>query len=50
MDPGAKVSSACFMILNFDGSKDVREYPTKSGTFDCKASNHQGIEADLLNQ
>ena len=47
MDPGAKVSSACFMILKFDGSKYVREYPTKVGTFDCKPSNHQWIEADL---
>jgi ABC-type branched-subunit amino acid transport system substrate-binding protein len=47
MDPGAKVSTACFMILNFDGSKYAREYPTKTGTFDCKPSNHQWIEVDL---
>jgi ABC-type branched-subunit amino acid transport system substrate-binding protein len=47
MDPGAKVSTACFMILNFDGSKYAREYPTKTGTFDCKPSNHQWIETDL---
>lgn len=47
MDPGAKLSSPCFMILNFDGSKYNREYPTKTGTFDCKPSNHQWIETDL---
>jgi ABC-type branched-subunit amino acid transport system substrate-binding protein len=47
MDPGAKVSSACFMILDFDGSKYSREYPSKAGTFDCKPSNHQWIETDL---
>jgi ABC-type branched-subunit amino acid transport system substrate-binding protein len=47
MDPGAKISTACFMILNFDGSKYKREYPTKQGAFDCKPSNHQWIETDL---
>ena len=47
MDPGAKISTACFMILNFDGSKYNREYPSKTGTFDCKPSNHQWIETDL---
>jgi ABC-type branched-subunit amino acid transport system substrate-binding protein len=47
MDPGAKLSSPCFMIQNFDGSKYVREYPTKTGAFDCKPSNHQWIEVDL---
>ena len=50
MDPGAKVSTACFMILNFDGSKYLREYPSKTGAFDCKASNQQWIETDLSNQ
>lgn len=47
MDPGAKLSTPCFMILNFDGSKYAREYPSKAGTFDCKPSNHQWIETDL---
>ncbi len=47
MDPGAKISTACFMILNFDGSKYNREYPSKAGAFDCKPSNHQWIETDL---
>ncbi len=44
MDPGTKANSPCFMILKFDGSKYVREYPSKAGTFDCKASNRQTVE------
>jgi ABC-type branched-subunit amino acid transport system substrate-binding protein len=44
MDPGNKANTACFMILKFDGSKYVREYPTKVGTFDCTASNRQTVE------
>ena len=44
MDPGNKRNTACFMIEKFDGSKFVREYPTKAGTFDCKPSNHATVE------
>ncbi|HEY3670301.1 MAG TPA: ABC transporter substrate-binding protein [Acidimicrobiia bacterium] len=44
MDPGAKANSPCFMILDFDGSKYVREYPKKVGTFDCTPSNRQSVE------
>ncbi len=44
MDPGAKQNTPCFMVLKFDGSKYVREYPSKAGTFDCKASNRQTVE------
>jgi ABC-type branched-subunit amino acid transport system substrate-binding protein len=43
-DPGNRLVSPCFMILKFDGSKYVREYPKKPGTFDCKASNRQTVE------
>jgi ABC-type branched-subunit amino acid transport system substrate-binding protein len=46
MDPGAKASTACFMILKFDGKKYVREYPTKVGTFDCTESNRQSVQLD----
>jgi ABC-type branched-subunit amino acid transport system substrate-binding protein len=46
MDPGTKANSPCFMILKFDGKKYVREYPSKVGTFDCKASNRQTVELD----
>jgi ABC-type branched-subunit amino acid transport system substrate-binding protein len=49
MDPGAKQNTACFMILKFDGSKYVREYPSKAGTFDCKPSNRQTVELALDN-
>ncbi len=44
MDPGAKANSPCFMILDFDGKKYVREYPKKAGTFDCTASNRQSVD------
>jgi ABC-type branched-subunit amino acid transport system substrate-binding protein len=43
MDPGNHAGSPCFMILEFDGSKYVREYPTKAGTFDCKPSNRVSV-------
>jgi ABC-type branched-subunit amino acid transport system substrate-binding protein len=46
MDPGAKQNTPCFVILNFDGSKYVREYPKKPGTFDCTPSNRQTVELD----
>ena len=38
-DIGNKVPSNCFMLEQFKGGKFVRTYPTKQGTFDCKASN-----------
>jgi ABC-type branched-subunit amino acid transport system substrate-binding protein len=44
MDPGAKANSPCFMIMTFDGSKYVRDYPKKAGTFDCTASNRQSVQ------
>ncbi len=44
MDPGNKANSPCFMILNFDGSTYKREYPKKTGTFDCTASNRQSVQ------
>jgi ABC-type branched-subunit amino acid transport system substrate-binding protein len=50
VDPGNKLSSSCFMILDLKGGKYVREYPTKPGTMDCKPSNRISIEADVLGQ
>jgi ABC-type branched-subunit amino acid transport system substrate-binding protein len=47
MDPGNKANSPCFMILTFDGSKYVREYPKKAGTFDCTPSNRQSVQLAL---
>jgi ABC-type branched-subunit amino acid transport system substrate-binding protein len=49
MDPGKHLSSPCFMILNFDGSKYVRQYPSKAGTFDCTPSNRQTVDLPLNN-
>ena len=47
MDPGNKANSPCFMIMTFDGSKYVRDYPKKAGTFDCTASNRQSVQLAL---
>jgi len=49
VDPGSKLPTNCFMILNLKGGKYVREYPTKVGTMDCKPTNRITIEADLNN-
>ncbi len=46
-DVGSKVPSNCFMIEQFKGGKFVRVYPTKQGTFDCKASNSYTFKTDL---
>jgi hypothetical protein len=39
----------CFVMVQFKGGKWVRAYPTKKGTFDCKASNAVDVKADLVN-
>jgi hypothetical protein len=43
-----KIPTACFMIDQFENGKFVRVYPSKKGTFDCKASNTVKIKADLI--
>jgi hypothetical protein len=48
VDPGGKLPTNCFMILNLQGGKYVREYPKKAGTLDCKPSNRTTLEADVL--
>jgi ABC-type branched-subunit amino acid transport system substrate-binding protein len=48
VDPGDKFPTNCFMILNLQGGKYVREYPKKAGTLDCKPSNRTTLEADVL--
>jgi hypothetical protein len=40
----------CFLMVKFTGGKWVRQYPTKKGTFDCKASNAVTIKANLIQQ
>ncbi len=41
-----KIPSACFMMDEFVNDKFVRVYPSKKGTFDCKASNLVKIKAE----
>ena len=40
----------CFMVVKFTKGKWVRQYPTKKGTFDCKASNATQVKANLITQ
>jgi Periplasmic binding protein len=42
-------TTGCFMMVQFTKGKWVRRYPTKKGTFDCKASNTVTIKANLIN-
>jgi len=49
VDVAAKTGSPCFLILKFDGTKYVREYPNNVGTFDCKASNRTTVPLPLNN-
>ncbi len=46
-DIGNKVPSNCFMLEQYKSGKFVRTYPTKQGTFDCKASNLYTFKEDL---
>ena len=46
-DIGNKVPTSCFMIEQYKSGKFVRTYPTKQGTFDCKASNIYTFKQDL---
>jgi ABC-type branched-subunit amino acid transport system substrate-binding protein len=48
VDVGGKVTSSCFVLDQVQNGKFVRVYPTKKGTFDCKASNHVTVKADLI--
>ncbi len=43
-------TTSCFMMVQFKSGKWVRQYPTKKGTFDCKASNAIEIKANLIQQ
>jgi len=46
-DIGNRVPTSCFMIEQYKSGKFVRIYPTKQGTFDCKASNVYTFKQDL---
>ncbi|MFN8025425.1 MAG: ABC transporter substrate-binding protein [Acidimicrobiia bacterium] len=41
------ITSSCFVASQFVNGKWVRKYPSKPGTFDCKASNTETIKANL---
>jgi hypothetical protein len=41
-------TTSCFLMVQFKGGKWVRQYPTKKGTFDCKASNAVTLKANLI--
>jgi ABC-type branched-subunit amino acid transport system substrate-binding protein len=43
-------TTSCFMMVKFIKGQWVRQYPTKKGTFDCKASNAIEIKANLTQQ
>ena len=47
-DVGARKNSPCFMMVQVRNGKFVRVYPTKKGSFDCKASNRRLVKLDLL--
>jgi ABC-type branched-subunit amino acid transport system substrate-binding protein len=38
----------CFLMVQFKSGKWVRQYPTKKGTFDCKASNAITVKGNLI--
>ena len=42
--------TSCFMVVQFKSGKWVRQYPTKKGTFDCKASNATEVKGNLIQQ
>lgn len=41
-------TSPCFAVVQFLQGKWVRQYPSKPGTFDCKAANVITFQADLI--
>lgn len=41
-------TTSCFLMVQFKRGKWVRQYPTKKGTFDCKASNAVTVKSNLL--
>ncbi len=42
--------TSCFMVVQFKSGKWVRQYPSKKGTFDCKASNATTVKGNLIQQ
>ena len=44
---GEKVPTSCFATIQWKSGAFTRAYPTKKGTFDCKASNLYSLTEDL---
>jgi hypothetical protein len=38
--------SPCFLVMQIEGGKFVRKYPTQPGTFDCNADNMVTVTLD----
>jgi hypothetical protein len=45
---GHRIPSPCFLVMQVKNGQFTRVYPTKPGTFDCKASNNITEKADLF--
>ena len=45
---GQRIPTPCFLMEQFTNDTFKRLYPTKAGTFDCKASNNVKIKDDLI--
>jgi hypothetical protein len=43
-----RISTPCFIMLQVEDGKFVREHPAKKGTFDCTPSNQVTMKLDLL--
>ena len=47
INPGGKVPSDCYALTQVKGSKFVRIFPKKAGTFDCDPKNTYSIKLNL---
>ena len=45
---GQRIPTPCFLMEQFTNDTFKRLYPTKAGTFDCKASNNVKVKDDLI--
>ena len=45
---GQRIPTPCFLMEQFTNDTFKRLYPSKAGTFDCKASNNVKVKDDLI--
>jgi hypothetical protein len=43
-----KIPTKCFVLEQYKGTKFIRVYPKKPGTFDCKSSNAVTFQGDFI--